>query len=64
MSAHNLRYWRVENWLGIGAAASGTVIDDETGTGVRRTIAADIDAYLTSPAVAAERLDRSVLIDV
>ncbi|MDR2783106.1 MAG: radical SAM family heme chaperone HemW [Treponema sp.] len=62
MSAHNLRYWRMENWLGVGAGASGTVIDDETGTGVRRTVAADIDAYLTSPVVAEERLGRSVLI--
>jgi oxygen-independent coproporphyrinogen-3 oxidase len=45
-SRHNIRYWRMENWLGIGPAASGTVIDDETGTGTRYTADADIDAYL------------------
>jgi oxygen-independent coproporphyrinogen-3 oxidase len=62
MSAHNLRYWRMENWLGIGAAASGTIIDEGTGTGVRRTATADIDSYLTNPAFAVERLDRSAII--
>ncbi|MDR1073920.1 MAG: coproporphyrinogen III oxidase family protein [Treponema sp.] len=62
MSAHNLRYWRMKNWLGIGSAASGTIIDDVTGTGVRRTVAADVDAYLTHPVVVVERLDRSVVI--
>ncbi|MDR0557576.1 MAG: coproporphyrinogen III oxidase family protein [Treponema sp.] len=62
MSAHNLRYWRMENWLGIGAAASGTIIDDKTGAGVRRTVAADVDAYLARPAVAVERLDRAAIV--
>ncbi|MDR2445781.1 MAG: coproporphyrinogen III oxidase family protein [Treponema sp.] len=62
MSAHNLRYWRMENWLGIGAAASGTIIDEGTGTGVRRTTAADVDSYLANPAFAVECLDRSAII--
>ncbi|MDR0375273.1 MAG: coproporphyrinogen III oxidase family protein [Treponema sp.] len=62
MSAHNLRYWRMENWLGIGAAASGTIIDDETGTGVRRAVVADVDSYLINPIVAVERLDRATII--
>jgi oxygen-independent coproporphyrinogen-3 oxidase len=44
--AHNIRYWRMENWLGAGPAASGTIIDDETGTGRRFTYPADIDAYI------------------
>ncbi|MDR1507997.1 MAG: coproporphyrinogen III oxidase family protein [Treponema sp.] len=25
--AHNIRYWRMENWIGVGPAASGTMID-------------------------------------
>ena len=35
--AHNIRYWRMENWIGAGPAASGTIIDDEAGTGRRYT---------------------------
>jgi oxygen-independent coproporphyrinogen-3 oxidase len=62
MSAHNLRYWRLKNWLGIGAAASGTTIDDETGTGVRQTVLADVDAYLKDTVVDVERLDSLTLI--
>jgi oxygen-independent coproporphyrinogen-3 oxidase len=45
-SKHNGRYWRMENWLGIGPAASGTIIDDRTGTGRRWTVNPDVGAYL------------------
>jgi oxygen-independent coproporphyrinogen-3 oxidase len=45
-SRHNLRYWRMENWLGIGPSASGTLIDDNTGTGLRFTNAADVNVWL------------------
>ncbi|MDR2467671.1 MAG: coproporphyrinogen III oxidase family protein [Spirochaetaceae bacterium] len=34
-SRHNTRYWRMYNWLGVGTTASGTLIDDNTGSGVR-----------------------------
>ena len=34
-SLHNIRYWRMLNWHGLGPGASGTIIDDETGTGFR-----------------------------
>jgi oxygen-independent coproporphyrinogen-3 oxidase len=46
---HNIRYWKMENWLGAGPAASGTIIDDETGSGKRSTYPADIEAYLAAP---------------
>jgi len=46
-SRHNIRYWRMQNWLALGPAASGTIIDDETGTGFRYTIPRDVDAWLT-----------------
>ena len=46
---HNTRYWRMENWLGAGPAASGTVIDDEAGNGRRFTYPADIYSYLSAP---------------
>jgi oxygen-independent coproporphyrinogen-3 oxidase len=62
-SRHNMRYWRMENWLGIGPAASGTLIDDETGTGRRFTRRADVDLYLTGKdAVRGEELDRFTLL--
>jgi oxygen-independent coproporphyrinogen-3 oxidase len=62
-SLHNIRYWRMENWLGIGPAASGTLIDDETGTGLRVTAPEDVDAYLTGKAPAIrENLDTLTLI--
>jgi oxygen-independent coproporphyrinogen-3 oxidase len=64
-SRHNLRYWRMENWLGIGPAASGTVINDSTGTGLRFTNAADIDAWFNKKPEKApntETLDAVTLI--
>jgi len=48
-SAHNIRYWRMENWLGAGPASSGTLINDKTGTGKRFTYPADIESYLKMP---------------
>jgi oxygen-independent coproporphyrinogen-3 oxidase len=45
-SMHNIRYWRMRNWLALGPAASGTVINDETGKGTRYTVPCDIDAWL------------------
>jgi oxygen-independent coproporphyrinogen-3 oxidase len=66
--AHNIRYWRMENWLGAGPAASGTMIDDRSGTGLRRVYPADIDAYLAVGRMAietlarVEELDRRVMI--
>jgi oxygen-independent coproporphyrinogen-3 oxidase len=62
-SRHNIRYWRMEDWLGIGPAASGTLIDDETGTGRRFTCQAGVDAYLAGKGtVFEEELDRLTLL--
>jgi oxygen-independent coproporphyrinogen-3 oxidase len=65
-SRHNLRYWRMQNWLGLGPAASGTLIDDDTGTGLRIDVTSDITAYIdrkrAGPPCTEERLDSSVLI--
>jgi oxygen-independent coproporphyrinogen-3 oxidase len=63
--AHNIRYRHMENWIGAGPAASGTNIDDETGTGKRFTYSADINAYLTAPYIHhahTEDLDKNSLI--
>jgi oxygen-independent coproporphyrinogen-3 oxidase len=66
-SAHNIRYWRMENWLGAGPAASGTLINDETGTAKRFTYPPDVENYIrmTSPRVnyaITEELNRTDLI--
>jgi oxygen-independent coproporphyrinogen-3 oxidase len=63
-SLHNIRYWRMENWIGCGSGASGTIIDDGTGTGLRLTYKADVDAYLQDRhgSYTKEELDRTTLI--
>jgi oxygen-independent coproporphyrinogen-3 oxidase len=65
-SRHNLRYWRMLNWLGLGPAASGTLIDDSAGTGLRIDVTPDVTAYIErkrrGPPCAEEKLDSSVLI--
>jgi oxygen-independent coproporphyrinogen-3 oxidase len=43
---HNIRYWRMENWLGLGPAASGTLIDDDKAGALRRTVVPDADLWL------------------
>jgi oxygen-independent coproporphyrinogen-3 oxidase len=69
-SVHNLRYWRMENWLGFGPGASGTVFFDEPFPArkdgilaLRRTLPHDIDAYLEGTlAPQEEELDRDTLL--
>ena len=48
---HNLNYWQMNNWLGAGAAASGTVINEEQGKVSRYTYADDIDSYIINPSL-------------
>ncbi|MCL2242859.1 MAG: radical SAM family heme chaperone HemW [Treponema sp.] len=45
---HNLRYWHMDSWLGAGPAASGTLIDEETGTAKRFTYKSDIEGYINT----------------
>ena len=62
-SQHNIRYWRMKSWLALGPAASSTIIDDETGTAVRRTIPKDADVWLAGkPPEITEPLDSLTLI--
>jgi oxygen-independent coproporphyrinogen III oxidase len=56
---HNIRYWQMRNWLALGPSASGTIINDETGTGFRFTYPSDADNWLES---VNERLDALMLI--
>ena len=66
-SRHNLRYWLMQNWLGLGPSASGTVIDEGSGTARRFTNVSDLDLWLDRGAGAAppgslENLDASTLM--
>ncbi|MDR2922885.1 MAG: radical SAM family heme chaperone HemW [Treponema sp.] len=59
--AHNIRYWRMENWLGAGPAASGTIINNQTGTGKRFTYPADIESYIRmQPPRPGRRVNRAI----
>jgi oxygen-independent coproporphyrinogen-3 oxidase len=67
-SAHNTRYWLMENWLGLGPGGSGTIIDEETGTGLRKTFKPDLDLWLNRNAsrkapFVEEILDRRILME-
>jgi oxygen-independent coproporphyrinogen-3 oxidase len=46
---HNIGYWRMEGWLGIGPAASGTVVNEEEGNAKRFTFAPDVNAFIKNP---------------
>jgi len=62
---HNIRYWRMEGWLGAGPAASGTVVNEDAGIAKRFTYAPDIDAYIKAPFVntaICEELDKAALM--
>jgi oxygen-independent coproporphyrinogen-3 oxidase len=61
-AAHNIRYWRMENWLGLGSSGSSTIIDDAQGAGQRLTFAPDVSAYSAGAAPAVEPLDRLTLM--
>jgi oxygen-independent coproporphyrinogen-3 oxidase len=75
-SAHNIRYWRMENWLALGPAASATIIDEppfpcgaaaRKAAGRRYTVLPDLDAWLdrppaAPPPVAEESLDAETLM--
>jgi oxygen-independent coproporphyrinogen-3 oxidase len=62
---HNIRYWRMEGWLGAGVAASGTVIDMKNKAAKRYTYKHDVDAYINSPLIhnaVCENLDTRALV--
>jgi oxygen-independent coproporphyrinogen-3 oxidase len=74
--AHNIRYWLMKDWIGVGCAASGTIIDGEQAgrkpvggeqagiRGRRGAYAPDLGAFLADPAscISIEELDRLTLI--
>jgi oxygen-independent coproporphyrinogen-3 oxidase len=59
---HNIRYWRMENWLGIGPAASGTIIGSD-GRGIRTSYASLVnEASLPDFVPLQEVLDSSTVL--
>jgi len=56
---HNIRYWLMQNWLALGPAASGTIIHENTGTGLRFTFPSDTDNWHES---VEEQLDTLTMI--
>ena len=61
-SRHNIRYWRMQNWLALGPSASGTIINDETGTGMRYTIPPNLKVIPVMQGMIVEELDCLKLI--
>jgi len=62
---HNIRYWQMDSWLGAGPAASGTIINEETGTAKRFTFAPNTETYINKPTIhkaSCEELNRAALI--
>jgi oxygen-independent coproporphyrinogen-3 oxidase len=60
-SAHTIRYWRMENWLALGPAASATIISDSApaGGGRRYTVLPDLEAWLKGPPDAPPLIEES-----
>ena len=58
-SQHNIRYWRMLNWLALGPSASATIIDDENGKGIRYTFPPELNGW---PSPVVENLDTLTLI--
>jgi oxygen-independent coproporphyrinogen-3 oxidase len=46
---HNIGYWRMRGWLGIGPAASGTIVNEEEGSAKRFTYMPDVYTYIKNP---------------
>jgi len=59
---HNIRYWRMNNWIGVGPGASGTIIAKD-GTGLRKWYKPDTEGFLSGkPVLLTEELDRLAVI--
>jgi oxygen-independent coproporphyrinogen-3 oxidase len=58
---HNMRYWRMENWIGVGPGASGTILNGKgSGNvyGLRASYAPDVGSFLAGTPPVTEALDR------
>jgi len=64
-SLHNMRYWQMKNWIGVGSSASGTIVNEDNGTAKRYTYSKDINEYIKGPNIqnaVCEELDKITLI--
>jgi len=70
---HNIRYWRMQNWIAAGAGASSTIFDESAPKAKRYTYINDADIYIktiledkesfpSSKCVILEEVDRKTLL--
>ena len=62
---HNMRYWKMENWIGAGPSASGTIINEQTAEAARYTYRDDTDYYIKNPKIEnafLEKIGKNVLM--
>jgi oxygen-independent coproporphyrinogen-3 oxidase len=55
----------MENWIGAGVSASGTAVNEKSGTAKRYTYKKNIDEYIKNPEIkfaVCEELDKETLI--
>ncbi|OJF75954.1 MAG: hypothetical protein BKP49_09020 [Treponema sp. CETP13] len=58
-SQHNMAYWQLENYIGIGAGGSGTVENKKTGEAYRWTGVRDIEKYCACRKADKETISKS-----
>jgi len=59
---HNIRYWRMQGWLGAGPSASGTIVDFDNGTALRTILACTAIAHKEQIAITKEQLLKEVIL--
>jgi len=59
---HNIRYWQMLSWIGAGPAASGTIVDENTGEAKRYTYVSDIETYINKKNIVVEEICRNTLL--
>ena len=59
---HNIRYWLMQGWLGVGPSASGTIVDFDNGTALRTVLACAAIAHRDQVAVSREQLIREIIL--
>ncbi|MCL2759459.1 MAG: radical SAM family heme chaperone HemW [Treponema sp.] len=54
---HNNRYWQIQNWIGAGPSASGTIVNNDNCTARRFTHLPDVNGYIKSPYLTADNCE-------
>ena len=62
---HNKRYWQMQNWIGAGPSASGTLVNEQNATAKRFTYSKNIGEYIKKPFIhkaICENIDSTALL--